>query len=437
MKELAITLGAIAALSEAYLPTSSKTIRCDFFPEREIIAKIPLRGMEGKKYTLYEADNGYAIYERGADDKESFAEGSYSSHSVYFHHFNEKADNDYFYYLGAGDYFIGNSAKIRDLCTQEVLNTSWVHPAERIEESNPFNAQTKSDTIKTDDALRLIANHQYFRRLSYFPMNWWSECGIVALSMYLGYLNTFNNGGFILDKIIYNSSTYPLLNTLQDTGLSSIAKFSSEQKYDQNHPTTIQEPLWQPATVSKSDWKCWDLMPGTTFAMHDYLFDKYKHTFWNIGSYDKGFPMMDEEIKLTFRDYVNANCDSTVRDHYEIASGNHWYVDERIREAINDNWPVIGVMKSYTYANASLPKSSNKDNKYHDVIMYGHQGENFLCHFGWDPNSLRYSSVMVHHPNNYGYFYVRYKGQHVHSKAARNKALNHWVCSCGEILGTL
>ena len=50
--------------------------------------------MEDKKYTLYEADNGYAIYERGADDKESFAEGSYSSHSVYFHHFNEKADKE-------------------------------------------------------------------------------------------------------------------------------------------------------------------------------------------------------------------------------------------------------------------------------------------------------------------------------------------------------
>lgn len=42
--------------------------------------------------------------------------------------------------------------------------------------------------------------------------------------------------------------------------------------------------------------------------------------------------------------------------------------------------------------------------------------------------------IIVHHPNNYGYFYVRYNGEHIHSKAAFNINTGRWVCGCGAVL---
>ena len=36
----------------------------------------------------------------------------------------------------------------------------------------------------------------------------------------------------------------------------------------------------------------WNTMPGTTYAMRDYLFDNYMHKFMGIGWESAGYPML-------------------------------------------------------------------------------------------------------------------------------------------------
>lgn len=107
-------------------------------------------------------------------------------------------------------------------------------------------------------------------------------------------------------------------------------------------------------------------------------------------------------------------------------------IADRIRKGIDSDRPVIAIMRSYSIANSSA--LSSKEGTDHDVIMYGYRGEDFLCHFGWDPGFTSYSEIIVHHPNNHGYFHVRYNGGHVRSKAAFDISTGRWVCGCGAVL---
>ncbi|MDY4159285.1 MAG: hypothetical protein SOY02_03505 [Candidatus Onthovivens sp.] len=147
-------------------------------------------------------------------------------------------------------------------------------------------------------------------------------------------------------------------------------------------------------------------MPGTTYAMHDYIFDNYMHTFWGIGWPDGGYPMLDGELNNTLKDYMKENCNNLLADT-EFRAGNLFYTHQRPKEYIAEGLPTLLVLQSYE---SSLGSGSN-----HVVASNGYKDDNFLCHFGWWPGSKSGTEVVLNSATIYGYFTIKYDGVHKHS----------------------
>lgn len=421
MKLAAVFLASVMSGSLFAGEVSNTKEYCEFSSNKPIEAVRILEDFGGNKFKLYELFDGYAIY--GVDNSgEIFIEGSYKSNSPYYPFLNNELR-----YLGPGNYFYINNNHTYNAYTQlkmsDNLNESQFRLKNKLTETGACNlSQTMAENTKIDDNNFTVINRaEYFKKLTYFPENWFGECGLIALSMMLSYYDTFYNDDFIPNGLEYGARYYTDLSTRSSgSGNYVLAEIKNEnvtRKIGTNYKI-----------ADEYDFAEWPRMPGTTYAMRDYLFDNYMHTYLGIGSEDKGYPMMDGELKSTFNDYVEGNC-AHLKNKFEIKSGHIWSVSSKVKDLINQGWPTCLVLQKY---DTNLEDVSGKE---HVVVAYGYQDGKFLTHFGWDPTTFNYTEVVLNSATIYGYFSIIYSGEHIHSRNAIMSANGYefGLCGCGDI----
>lgn len=378
-----------------------------------------LNDFVGNEFNLIEGDNSYSIYDKNG----TMIEKSYESNSPYYCYEGNK------YYLGPLNYYVENNGVIKDIlkdknvsvkelegASYEIENSSYEVEESKIMKKQSLNIDS-NNTFCDNNGFTVIAKGDYFKRLTYFPQNWYGECGLIALSMLLSYYDTFYNDDFIPNDLQYNARYY-------------------DQYYDENNNYHIEyshsnlEPLIRPGIVEckgldNYPFEVWDAMPGTNYSMRDFLFDNYMHNYLWIGG-ENGYPMADGELKSTMKDYMSANCENLL-ENTEFKSGSLYYTHEEPKKLISDGIPVVLVLFNY--------KSSYKNGDFHDVVAYGYKNDEFLVHLGYGPNGSTTSNIILNSATIYGYFALKYSGEHKHSYNVSMYDGNVWkyICGCGEI----
>lgn len=306
------------------------------------------------KFEVYELQpSGYAIFSC-SNGASIFLEGSYQKKSPFYNYITEQI-----YYLGPGNYFYENeSGEIVNIMTNSICNSSIYSTSYTIDEANYFIAvESKENSAEmrgtvTQSDFNVITNHNYFRTLSQFPDNKVGTCGLVALSILLGYCDEY-------------LSTY----------------FVPSGSYN-----------GQPFKSGK----------GTTQALHDYLFDNCLHTVLGIGSDESGYPMAGYELRETMKDFLELKCapiKDRVTHHYAALIG----VGSGARESLDAQRPVCLVMTSYNYT------TSSADGKWHVAVAYGYDANNrFLVHMGWYPGGTDYSEIIISEATIHSFYTVSY-----------------------------
>lgn len=394
-------------LFNATVPYKEVKVKCSFNNESEVKKVYQIKDFSNKLFNLYEMDNSYAIYLVDGND-EIFLEGSKKFNSPYYN-----LNYDEFYYLGPGNYFGKESDSVVDLLTYEKIDVSNLKNAT----INLENKQVEENILlmSTNSENDIVTKAKYsklFSNLSHFPMNWFGECGLVALSMYLGYMDTVYNDDIVINDKEYYSYTYDT-----SDGRTETEKLT---------PVTAKiENLMYKTTISfkgnaSYDANSWENVPGTNYCFRDYLFNNYKHTVLNIGS-SEGFPMLEVELRETFKDYIRGECPSLINEFlYHSGNVTNSHVSNSVKNLIKKGIPVCVILNSYTYENRTS-KASGKD---HDVVVYGYQGDKLIAHMGWNPGTLEHAENYISDMFMYGYFAAEYKGVHKHS---RNVSLNYYT----------
>lgn len=138
------------------------------------------------------------------------------------------------------------------------------------------------------------------------------------------------------------------------------------------------------------------------------------------------YAMLDGELKDTFKEYMKDNC-SNLLSYTEFRSGNVFYTHQKTKEYIAEGLPTLLVLQSYD--------SSLGDGNHHDVLAYGYKDDIFLTHFGWWPNHKKGAEVVLNSSTIYGYFTIKYNGEHKHSfNISMNKGnITKNICGCGDV----
>lgn len=417
MNSLALLLATVMASMAAVPILPNELEYCEFSSKNHIVQQRILTDYSGNKFKLYELQNGYAIYSL-ENGQEIFLEGSHETQSPYYNYL----DKDLFY-LGPGNYFYENGGNNYDIFSQSPvkidLHNASFQTTENVENIQPYSSsEPNPNETKTDiNGFTVINKADYFKNLKYFPQNHFGECGLIALSILLGYYDTFYNDNFIPD-ITYKERHYKDAETRSGTG-DKVLDYITEN-------TLVKKTTTINKNTSNYDYTNWTSMPGTNYAMRDYLFDNYMHTFWGMGWEDAGYPMMDGELKSTFNDYIDENAPS-LKNTYEVRSGHIFYTNARPKEYINEGNPACLVLQSYT--------STAGSGKAHVVVAYGYKDGEFLTHFGWWPGYIDRASVIVSSSVIYGYFSIKYNGAHVHSQnvTMTSRGTNYGICGCGHV----
>jgi len=325
-----------------------------------------IKDFANSTYTLYHLSPiGYIIVD---ENSKQIVEASFKSESPY----DSYSNIGYKYYLGPLNYFIQEGNKYYSIRDNEKIDFKDELKEASKQLKNNLKEKSISSTIKlTSTSLTtpgngayvdisgwtLINNNNYFRQLNYFPENNDGTCGLVSLSMILGYLDTF-----------YNDNTIPNIPINVD-GVSSslIVKGSTYNNLNANN--LIPVDLWYRS-------------PGTPQALHDLLFN-----YGNYYHYDgpdpfdwinDGYAVTSGQIYETFADYRDDYISSSYRPYYEITYGLFFETHVSAMNLINEGVPVNLTMESYIY-------DTTKSGTWHDVVAYGYKDGMFLTHFGWSP----------------------------------------------------
>ncbi|MDE7071448.1 MAG: C39 family peptidase [Clostridia bacterium] len=330
----------------------------DFMLERHSVSKeTDITDFAGNQFVVYELNpGGYAIYSVN-EDARVFIEGSYKTNSLFAEHYSHEI-----YYGGIGNYYCIEGEQIIDLVKNEDIGYDQVIGAYMLDysayiertEVEPFADFPKNpDRNKTHtvDGFTVINNDNYFRNLRYFPDNFYGTCGLVAISILLGYFDEYIDDGFI-----------------------------TNEKYKD--------------------------VEGTNNKLHDLLFDNYMHTILNIADEGKGYPMAGYEIQETMKDYLKNECSVSLRNKVKHAYGSILYTHATPRKHINGGYPTIICMTSYS----QTPLSSGSSEKYHAVVAYGYNKakDTFLCHMGWERFDKTYTEIIVSNATIHSYYTINY-----------------------------
>lgn len=253
-------------------------------------------------FKLYEfSDKAYAI----CSNDLKFIEGSATARSPYYGYESN------LYYLGPTYYFTVADNKLLHTVLQEKSEIPHY-------ESYDFNAivkqysDTKLDnfysakTRSSNQMDHLITYHKYFE--NYIHTETSTTCGITALSILLGYYDTYINDNFIPDNSYIDGDLYQIVS------LSNFAK-------------------WIPSSIS------------VNYSFQKLLFDKYMVYNESISNIEGvgGYPMADVELKKTMKNYLAAetNIPSSQITHY---SGALFFTHANPRKLLDENIPVILIL---------------------------------------------------------------------------------------------
>ncbi len=408
---------------------------CDFSSTKKILYEKELKDFLGNLFILYELENGYAIYSVENETKK-FIEGSYKSNSIY-----STLDKKYdLFYLGPGEYYYQKWEMIFNIRTGKVIEQNLLKIGYKLNYidlvSNVQEIRNKNFLSHTDsNGFTVVKEDKYFRNLNNFPMNWFSECGLVAISILLGYLDTFKNDSFIPNDLFYNGRYYIDNGNKDDNG---------NQVYDgvnilkENLTKKIEFTYTEKNTYPLEDWPINCGMPGTNFAMRDYLMEKFIDIYLIkkempkdegeviIKNYD--YPMADEELKNTMNSYLENNC-SDLKNYVKTRSGNIFFTHQHPKDYIELGIPTILILQSYT----NTQFKNNDKSKWHDVVAYGYKDDMFIAHMGWTPGTIWESEIILSQATIYGYYALEYIGEHAHSENIYMTHNNHIynICGCG------
>ncbi|MDE7384492.1 MAG: hypothetical protein K2M84_01910 [Anaeroplasmataceae bacterium] len=281
-----------------------------------------------------------------------------------------------------------------------------------------------------ENGFTVIKEDKYFRNLSYFPENWFGECGLITLSILLGYLDTFHNDNFIPNDKVYNGRHYVDNDSVDDDG---DLVYDSVNIISEELTRKVKYPYVEGNSYGLESWPTY-AMPGTNYAMRDYLLDNYLHTYgiWEKPGIkdlkkNRPSPMADEELKKTFKDYISANC-SFLSDDTIIRSGNVFYTHQHPKDYIKSGVPTVLVLADYTQQSRGI-----LDDDWHDVVAYGYKDDQFLVHMGWWPGYQDFAEIVISSATIYAYFALEYTGEHVHSKNVfmEKDNVTYYICGCG------
>lgn len=360
-------------------------------------------------------NNSYAIYFKDSAG-EFFLEGSKKYNSPYFEIIGKDIR-----YLGPGNYYYVENNRVIDILTKKESDLSCYSDVETIS-TEKISKLKEPTTYSTRTNERSVPYANLFSKMTNFPMNWFGECGIIALSIYLSYFDTVHNDDFIPNNRQYYSYQYDL----------------SEGRTDEEKLQPVNKTL-QPLVKTTSiafkgnasyDANSWGRVPGINYSMRDLIFDHYKETLIGIGG-TGGFPMTGIEINRTFNNYMSAEAPSLLQYCY-TSSGLYPFPimnQNIVSNYVNKGLPVVLFIPDYKI---EYPEGK-KTGKWHDVVAYGYSGNNLICHMGWEPGTQKFSETYLSNVWIWGYFGMEYFGGHKHSQSV---SMNHYtgrvkVCADG------
>lgn len=328
-----------------------------------------LRDFNKNRFLLAEfSDKAYAIYTK---DTMRFIEGSGNGKSPYLGYTDE------LYYLGPLSYYVEKNDKIYDILSGEICDFDKNSMLEY-----DFNdlSSTKTTNLSNNSTVRMsnssyepkkVTGHEYFENATY-PDNTLGTCAITAISILLGYFDTYHNDNFIDDE-------------------SENVKYINKKRITTTSSLSIQN--MQPIGV------------GTTNGFGDLLINKHMHYNELLESLFGGYPMAEMEIKETIKDYLLSRPKINNEDivHH---SGSIINTTSKPASYIESDIPVILVLSKYDH--------QNEKKGWHTVVAYGYDEEakTFIVNYGW---GSEYNSVILSDYAVYAYYVMEYKGEHVHS----------------------
>lgn len=366
----------------------------------------------GNKFILKEIEpSGYSIYTYDTGD---FIEGSFVGNSPYYN-YNKKQ----LYYLGPGFYYYREGNTVYNIMTQSVESYNTYNgkdfvlnrnlPEQYMSSTPDFN-KTYTDT----SGYTVINNDFYFRNLTKMPSNNGGSCGVVGLSMLLGYLDLFGNPN-IIGSDNYNANPTKSINLSFETDNKKI----SEKMKIQN----LKD------------------MPGTNDSLHQLIFDNYMHTILNIQSED-GYPMAATELEMTFADYKKEQLSSSLSKQIKQTSGALFYTHATPKKLINSGTPclIITTKADHEYVTNSKNNRNTKGKLYHVMMAYGYSGDKFLVNMGWQSSGS--AQTIISNATIHSYYTLEYTGGHVHSYRIKGQTLEfltiksrtYYACACGSVI---
>ena len=166
-----------------------------FWADDIVLSNKKLYDFDNGEFDLYEGEHSYAIY-----SNDEFLEGSNKVNSPYF---GENA-NDKWYYLGPGNYYVAKNKMIVNILTREENVIPNMKKAKYL--INDFENDSQLTKASNSSSFNKINNAYYFENLKQFPSNLDGACGIVALSILLGYYDNFYDDLFIPNNLTYDSN---------------------------------------------------------------------------------------------------------------------------------------------------------------------------------------------------------------------------------------
>lgn len=346
----------------------------------------------GRQFILYELNPiGYAIFLMN-NNNYTFLEGSYEAHSPFYDYLDKKL-----VYCGVGSYYYECDGKYVDIIAEtnqssinnensyKSYNNTHYH-SEICQKNNTtcFKSTTPPDNFGSyidSNGYTKINDAEYFSSLSIYPENREYDCGIVALSMLLGYLDNYRDGRFI-DNI--------------------------------NHPEYIDNN-------------------GTTQSLY-YKLREYLHQAWKLMSNGHTtWPMDASRLNSVMEDYLqdlnnpslNANLFS---EHQALV-----YTHANPKNFLSNGYPVILVMTGYTYDNNSYGIEHS-----HCAIAYGFKSDGdatndkFIIHAGWDPGTTDRAQLIVSSLTIESYYVLNTTHQHNYNIYGNYCNDSHDAyCDCG------
>lgn len=286
-----------------------------------------------------------------------FIEGSYSNNSI----FND-TNYEQYYYGGINQYY----AEVEGIWINMLTNTKLDEMPTAIMSFNFDNSKINKEDEKESNIMKMsstvsgfkvINNYEYFKNLTNFPNHVNinkvypgtvgtninpGTCGVVAVSMLLGYYQNYTNWNIIPQSAYRNG------NGTNDAFAEYLFK----------------SWIWDGKSIGAE---------GTIMGAYDI-----------VSKDNAGFPMASVENKTLIQKFAKSN-NQTYKHN-----ASSWFPKTNVEKYIDKDVPSIGTTTSY-----KMSESSEKSKSFHNVIIYGYANDKYLCHMGWNPGTSKYAEIIL------------------------------------------